>query len=224
MYTPKHFAESETDSLLQLMSAAPLGTLIVNGESGFEANHIPFIHDLGDDGACVLRAHIPRANLLSELLRSPTPCLVIFNGPDGYISPSWYATKQEHGRVVPTWNYSVAHVHGSVVVIDDPDWVLAQIHDLTERNEKSRPEPWAVSDAPDNYTRVLLASLVGLEVSVSRIEGKTKASQNQPERNKVSILGAMSEEQPDTALSGLMRRVLDDSDSAQASGEDAEES
>ncbi len=220
MYTPKHFAEPETDTLLQLIAAAPLGTLVVNSESGLEANHIPFIHEVRDDGSCVLRAHIPRANPLSDLLRSATPCLVIFNGPDGYISPSWYATKQKHGRVVPTWNYSVAHAHGSVLVIDDPDWVLSQIHELTERNEAARPEPWAVSDAPGNYTRALVSSLVGLEVTVSRIEGKTKASQNQPEENKASILGAMSKEQPDTALSGLMRRVLDDADSNQAPGGD----
>ncbi|MEM9401707.1 MAG: FMN-binding negative transcriptional regulator [Pseudomonadota bacterium] len=212
MYTPKHFAESQTDALFELIAAAPLGALVVSGEQGLDANHIPFVHDAGIDGLGLLRAHIPRANPLSRTLRDATPCLVIFNGPDGYISPSWYATKQEHGRVVPTWNYSVAHVHGEVSVVDDPDWVLAQIQDLTDRNESQRSKPWSVSDAPENYTRRLVAGLVGLEITISRIDGKTKASQNQPAQNRSSLLSAMSEEQPDTALAGLMRRVLESPD------------
>ena len=211
MYTPKHFEETETDRLFELIAAAPLGTLVFSGADGLEANHIPFIHETSVDGPGVLRAHIPRANSLSESLRKATPCVVIFNGPDGYISPSWYATKQAHGHVVPTWNYSVVHVHGAVVVVDDPDWVLRQINALTDQHEADRPEPWSVSDAPEPFTRGLVSSLVGLEMTVSRIEGKTKASQNQPERNKSSILEAVSEEQPDTALAGLIRRALDKS-------------
>ena len=212
MYTPEHFAESATDQLLELIAAAPLGALVFSGADGLEANHIPFTHTALDDGPGVLRAHIPRANSLSESLRKATPCLVVFNGPDGYISPSWYASKQEHGRVVPTWNYSVVHVHGTVTVIDDPDWVMAQINDLTDLNESSRSAPWSVSDAPTAYTRGLVSGLVGLEVAVSRVEGKTKASQNQPARNKASLLDALSDEQPDTPLTGLMRRVLDGAD------------
>ncbi len=212
MYTPEHFAETDIDRLYALINRSTLGTLVINGDSGLEANHIPFVHRPDDDGPGLLCAHIPRANPLSLSLQQEQRCLVIFNGPDGYVTPSWYATKQKHGRVVPTWNYSVVHAHGSAVVIDDPDWIMQQINELTDHNESPRPEPWAVSDAPPAFTKALVSSLVGLQVSVSRLEGKIKASQNQPESNKQSIAQAMSEEQPDSALSEMMRPVLGEPD------------
>ncbi len=208
MYTPKHFAETDTERLFALINAAPLGTLVVNSDSGLEANHIPFIHRREGDGPGELCAHIPRANPLSNALQSETPCLVIFNGPDGYVSPSWYATKQQHGRVVPTWNYSVVHAHGTAVIVDDPEWVHGQINELTDQNESTRPEPWAVSDAPERFTTGLVSSLVGVRVSVARLEGKIKASQNQPARNQQSILQAMDDEHLDGPLAELMKDVL----------------
>ena len=208
MYTPEHFAETDTGHLYALIHRATLGTLVINSDSGLEANHIPFVHRPGDNGPGLLCAHIPRANPLSKVLQTEQPCLVIFHGSDGYITPSWYATKQKHGRVVPTWNYSVVHAHGTAVIVDDPEWVMQQINELTDLNESTRPEPWAVSDAPEAYTRGLASSLVGLQVSIERLEGKTKASQNQPETNKHSIMQAISDEQAGSSLAELMQPVL----------------
>jgi len=209
MYIPKHFEQKDVSILGKLIQSAPLGILIVNGPDGFEANHIPFIHRDTESGLGVLRAHIPRANPLSGNLNPDTACLVIFTGPQGYISPSWYATKKEHGRVVPTWNYSVAHVYGRVSVIDDAEWILAQLNELTDQNENGRREPWSVSDAPADYIQTQIGRLVGLEVTIERFEGKTKASQNQPGRNRASVLTALSNEQADSALARLMHDVLD---------------
>ena len=207
MYTPKHFAETDTARLLQLVADAPLGTLVVVGSEGLSANHIPFIHRPGaGDGR--LLAHIPRANPLSEDIGAGKDCLVVFSGPDGYVTPSWYATKKTHGRVVPTWNYAVTHVHGVATIVDDAAWVMEQINALTEHLEAGRSKPWAVADAPASYTDKLVASLVGIEVAITRVEGKVKASQNQPEQNKASVLEAMAEEQPGESITALMHEVL----------------
>ena len=212
MYVPKHFTVAETEPLIELIREAPLGTLIVNGPEGLDASHIPFIYEADDNGLGRLRAHIPRFNPLSDVLKATTDCLVVFHGPEGYMTPSWYATKQAHGRVVPTWNYAVTHVHGTANAVDDADWVLDQINALTNQNEASREEHWSVSDAPESYINGMLKSLVGVEVSIVRINGKIKASQNQPAQNKASILAALDEEQPDSALTGLMRKVLDEAE------------
>jgi len=211
MYAPKPFEESDRGRQRALIEQAALGALVVHTEKGLVANHIPFVYRKGGSNGKedLLCAHIPRANPLSAELASARACLVIFNGPDGYVSPSWYATKPEHGKVVPTWNYAVAHVHGHVRTVDDEEWIARQIEELTERHEHSRKQPWAVSDAPAEYTDRLLKALVGLEVRIDRIEGKIKASQNQPERNQQSVLEALHEEQPNTDFSQLMRSVLD---------------
>ncbi len=211
MHVPKDFAENNRSKQLALIRRASLGALIIHTDEGLIANHIPFVYCEGDSGVehDSLRAHIPRANPLSAALDSARACLVIFNGPDGYVSPSWYATKPEHGKVVPTWNYAVVHVHGQVCAVDDEEWVADQIERLTAQHEQSRNEPWAVTDAPAAYTRALRKAIVGLEVRIERIEGKVKASQNQPERNQQSVLEALSEEQPDTNFSELMRSVLE---------------
>jgi len=132
-----------------------------------------------------LRAHIPKANPLFEiLLHSTTDCAVVFQGAGGYVSPSWYATKQEHGKVVPTWNYKVVHAHGKLSLNQESDWIAQQLHDLTNQSEKPRSKQWAVTDAPGSYLKKQLSALVGLEVKIATIECKTKASQNQPAKNK----------------------------------------
>ena len=208
MYKQKHFAQSDTRVLLELIRTSPLGTIVVNGPDGFVANHIPFIHRPGETALGALCAHIPRANPLSGMLADGVTCLVIFDGAEGYISPSWYATKSEDGRAVPTWNYAVAHVHGTATVIDDADWVHGQICDLTDASESGRAKPWSVSDAPQEYVQGRIAALVGVEVKIERLEGKTKASQNQPRRNQESILAALAREQPDSALHRLMQETL----------------
>lgn len=209
MYIPKHFSEKKEDDLIELIRAAPLGVLVVNGPDGLEANHLPFIHRSCESGPGTLCAHIPRANPLSKSLSSGVSCLVIFTGPEGYISPSWYATKKDHGRAVPTWNYSAVHAHGKAIVVDDPNWILNQLNELTDQNESDREEPWAVSDAPEAYIQGrIVVGLVGVEVAIERIEGKIKASQNQPGRNQASVLKALAKEQPDSMMTQFMRKVL----------------
>ncbi|MEM8815813.1 MAG: FMN-binding negative transcriptional regulator [Pseudomonadota bacterium] len=212
MYLPKSFRESDKSRLLELIRQAPLGILVLQTDGGLEANHIPFVYrestkqKTNETG--LLCAHLPRANPLSSPVHSGRPCLVIFSGPSGYISPSWYASKKDHGKVVPTWNYTVVHVHGHVRLIDDEAWVMSQIEELTGQHEAPRKEPWSVSDAPAEYTQALLKSLVGMEIRIDRLEGKTKASQNQPGRNQTSVLQALREEQPDTELAEFMHSVL----------------
>lgn len=207
MYIPQHFAENDPDKLINLVRENPLGALVISTQNGFEANHLPFVLDVHDD-TCQLRAHIPRANPLSKSLLTTKSCVVIFQGAQGYISPAWYATKKQHGKVVPTWNYAVAHVHGEAQIHDDADWVLIQLNDLTEQSEGNRIDAWSVSDAPVNYTQQLVKSLVGLSIVVSRIDGKFKASQNQPAENKTSVLAALESEMPDSSLQRMMKSYL----------------
>ena len=206
MYTPDAFREENASRLVEIIRSEPLGTLIVAGADGIEANHIPFVYD--SDGHGILQAHIPRANPLSKTLSAVTTCLVIFHGANGYLSPSWYATKRAHGKVVPTWNYAVVHVHGRARLVEESDWILDQLHTLTRQSEHENPEPWSVSDAPVEFIDKLLNSLVGIEISIDRIEGKTKASQNQPAENQQSILAALDRTHADTDFGRLMRTTL----------------
>ena len=127
MYQPKAFQETDIENISYLVRDNPLGTLVVANKSGFEVNHIPFVLDVENTTALCLRAHIPKANPLVELVQNSESCVVIFHGADGYISPSWYSTKKKHGKVVPTWNYSVVHIHGNLTLVEEKTW-LSLIH------------------------------------------------------------------------------------------------
>ncbi len=208
MFQPKIFMVDEFDQMLSLIQANPLGALVVNAESGLLANHLPFIAVTDEENNTRLQAHIPRVNPLAGELQKDLPSMVIFQGPEGYISPSLYATKKQHGKVVPTWNYSVVHAHGSTRLINDADWIAAQIDALTRQQEAARQDPWSTDDAPKPYINSLLKSLVGIEVIVERFEAKTKASQNQPQENQVSVLAALQEEKPDSSFTRMMQSVL----------------
>ncbi|MEM0955345.1 MAG: FMN-binding negative transcriptional regulator [Pseudomonadota bacterium] len=210
MYRPSHFEEQDLQRIVDLIMTAPLATLVVNTFEGLVANHIPFVLSGNDLASSTLQAHIPRGNPLAELLAEAPPCLAIFHGPEGYVSPSYYASKLKHGRVVPTWNYAVVHVHGHAALIDDAGWLGEQMERLTALNEEQRDKPWKVSDAPAEYTERLLGALVGIELTIDRIEAKTKASQNQPEENQRSVLAHMDREYPQAGLTQLMHAVLND--------------
>lgn len=212
MYTPRIFEVKDLSQSLLLIGKNALGTLVVGTDDGFEVNHLPFVADIVNSNQVRLRAHIPRANSLGSMLAGGKKCVVTFNGADGYISPSWYATKKEHGKVVPTWNYSVVHVHGDITLVDDLDWVRQQLRALTEQHEAERVEPWALTDAPEDYIDKQLGALVGLQVLASSIEAKTKASQNQPKANQASILQALRSEQPDSDLHKLVAVALAERD------------
>jgi transcriptional regulator len=196
MYIPKHFAEEDVAEMHALMRARPLATLVSHGADGLNANHIPL---LLVDGK--LQGHVARANPLWQAGNVAGEVLVVFQGDDSYISPSGYATKAEHGKVVPTWNYAAVHAYGELRVIDDPHWIFAQISALTAANEAALP--WAVTDAPADYIEKMLGAIVGIEISITRLLGKWKVSQNQPAVNQASLIAAL--EKAGDPMAGLIR-------------------
>lgn len=187
MYTPAAFREDRPEVLRDLIRTHPLATLVTGGASGLIANLLPFVLVETPNGD-VLRGHLARANEQVASLREGGEALVIFQGPEAYITPAWYASKKEHGKVVPTWNYVVVQVWGTPRVIDDKDWLLAQINELTTLQESGRRDPWAVADAPADYVEAQVRAITGLEIPVARIEGKWKASQNQPAANQAGVV------------------------------------
>ncbi len=198
MYVPRHFAEDDVAEMHALMRANPLATLVTHGPDGLNANHIPL---LLADGS--LQGHVARANPLWQAGNVAGEVLVVFQGDDSYISPSGYATKAEHGKVVPTWNYAAVHAYGELRVIDDPHWIFAQISALTAANEAALPQPWAVTDAPDDYIEKMLGAIVGIEITITRLLGKWKVSQNQPAVNQASLIAAL--EKAGDPMAGLIR-------------------
>lgn len=180
MYIPRHFALSEEETQAAL-SAAGFAHLVTHGSTGFLVTPLPLIYD----GRSLL-GHVSRAN--PHWHADGAESVAIFSGAQAYISPNWYATKAETGKVVPTWNYEVLHVHGRLVVHDDPDWVLNLVSALTNHHEQHRSQPWQVTDAPENYTSAQLRAIVGIELVIERVEGKAKMSQNQPERNRAGVV------------------------------------
>ena len=202
MYLPKHFAEDDVAEMHALMRAHPLATLVSHGPDGLDANHIPLL--LADAAPCgKLQGHVARANPLWKPGRVAGEVLVVFQGDECYISPSGYATKAEHGKVVPTWNYVAVHAYGDLRVIDDPDWILAQVSALTAANESALPQPWRVTDAPADYIEKMLGAIVGIEITITRLLGKWKVSQNQPAANQASLIAAL--ERTGDPMAGLIR-------------------
>jgi transcriptional regulator len=181
------------------MRAHPLATLVSTGPDGLNANHIPL---LLADGK--LQGHVARANPLWKDGQVAGEVLVIFQGHESYISPSGYATKAEHGKVVPTWNYAAVHAWGDLRVIDDPAWVSAQTSALTATHEAALPQPWAVTDAPADYIEKMLGAIVGIEITINRLLGKWKVSQNQPAANQASLIAAL--EKAGDPMAGLIRQ------------------
>jgi transcriptional regulator len=176
MYLPSHFEEKRPAVLQQLMQAHPLGLLVTQGESGLQANPIPFVFDTDPAGGPgVLRAHVARANPVWREARTETESLVVFQGPQAYISPGFYPSKAEHGMVVPTWNYCIVQGRGRLRVIDDADWLRAFVSRLTDHFEAPRAAPWAVSDAPADYIATMLRAIIGIEIVLTSLTGKWKA-------------------------------------------------
>ena len=204
MYVPAHFAVDDA-AVQQLLSTHGAADLVTATPSGLQATLLPFVHDpaVGEHGA--LLGHLARNNdqWRAEVLGE---ALVIVRGPDAYISPGWYASKAEHGRVVPTWNYVTAHVHGRLVVHDDPVWVEALVRRLTDQHEAAHPEPWSVDDAPPAYVAGQLRAIVGVELVISRIEAKAKLSQNRPAADIDGVVAGLTA-RGDLASADAVRRA-----------------
>jgi len=199
MYTPRAFAETRIDALLGLIRDYPFATVVASAAQGPVANHLPVEWV---DGA--LHGHVARGNELAAL--DGAPVLAIFQGPQAYVSPNWYPSKRETGREVPTWNYAVVHVHGRLKTIDDPAWLRALLERLSDRHEAGEPQPWRVGDAPADHVERLLKAIVGIEIAVERIEGKSKLSQNHPRRNRLGVIAGLRERggEGDAALAAWM--------------------
>lgn len=187
MYVPSQFEESRIDVLHGLMREHALGTLVTLSADGLNANHIPFELDTSHAPFGVLRAHVARNNPVWRDCSSAVDPLVVFQGAQAYISPSLYATKKDDGRVVPTYNYMVVHAYGSMRVIDDPAWLRELIGHLSDRHEAGRAQAWKIGDAPADYIDKLLPAIVGIEISITKLVGKWKVSQNQPKANRTSV-------------------------------------
>ena len=185
MYIPRLFALSDEETEAAL-TQAEFAQLVTHDASGFLVTPLPLIYD-----GRSLVGHVSRAN--PHWHADGKESVAIFSGPHAYISPTFYATKAETGKVVPTWNYEILNVHGTLVTHDDPDWVLNLVTRLTDRHEQGRAQPWKVSDAPESYTRAQLRGIVGVELVISKVEGKAKMSQNQPERNRAGVIAGLKE-------------------------------
>ncbi|MBI4624061.1 MAG: FMN-binding negative transcriptional regulator [Verrucomicrobia bacterium] len=194
MYVPAHFEESRPEILRALIAAHPLGTLVTLGSTGLNANHLPFELAPAPAPFGTLRAHVARANPVWQDFSREVDALVIFQGPQAYITPTWYETKKESGKVVPTWNYCVVHASGPLRIIDDPAWVRAMVERLTQRFEAHRAAPWNISDAPADFIARQVAAIVGIEIPVGRLIGKWKVSQNRPPADREGVADGLLEE------------------------------
>jgi len=207
MYLPTHFAESRPEVLRDFIASHPLGLLVTqNGAGGIDANSVPFFLDVADDGTPgVLRAHVARANPLWKEARGDVDALVVFQGPHGYVSPSWYPSKAEHGKVVPTWNYVMVQARGRLRAIDDKAWLRAFVTRLTDRHEGGRAAPWAVTDAPADFIEATLGAIVGIEIALSSLVGKWKVSQNRAAADRAGVVDGLLRERDDKALAAEVR-------------------
>jgi transcriptional regulator len=211
MYINRDHALTDLDAMHALMDAHPLGAWVLRGDTGLVANHIPFLLDRSQGPHGTLIGHVARANPAWRMLAAQTPSLVIFQGPDSYITPNWYPGKADQGKVVPTWDYSVVHAHGVARAVEDPAWLLYMLERLTNRHEAVQPVPWKVKDAPRAYINKLLRAIVGVEIRIERLEGKLKASQDEAREDRLgTVAGLRSLRDPKAdAMADLVNGALD---------------
>jgi transcriptional regulator len=191
MYVPAHFNEGRIDVLHDLIRARSFATLVSMTADGMIASHLPLLLDPDPAPYGTLIGHLAKANPHARAADPLVQTLVIFQGPEGYITPSYYAAKQEHGKVVPTWNYSAIHAYGTLEVFDDPTRLLTVVTRLTERHETPRALPWAVSDAPDDFVAGMLRGIIGIALPIVRLEGKVKMSQNRPAADITGVVDGL---------------------------------
>jgi len=211
MYLPTPFAESRPEVLRALMREHPLATLLTQGADGLSADHVPLELDPRPAPLGTLVGHVARANPMWRTLGQGAAALAVFHGPAAYVSPAWYPSKREHGKVVPTWNYVVVHAAGTLRAIEDPVWLQALVERLTVRHEAGRPAPWQVADAPPDFVAAMRRGIVGLELRLERLQGKWKLSQNRPAADVAGVIAALeASDDPDArAVAARMRAARD---------------
>jgi transcriptional regulator len=192
MYTPTDFEESRPEILHGLMDRYPLATIVAATATGIQANHIPLIFEPTNGTLGTLKGHIARANSLWRDLKVGAEVLAIFQGSSHYISPNWYPTKREHGKVVPTWNYTVVHARGRISWVQDAVWLRKFLETLTDRHERRHTSPWQISDAPADYIEQMLAAIVGFEIAIESLTGKWKLSQNRSAADREGVVSSLS--------------------------------
>ena len=190
MYLPAHFEETRVDVLHALVRTQPLGLLVTQGPSGLQANSIPFLIDAEPTPSGTLRAHVARANPVWREA-ADSEVLVVFQGPQAYVSPGWYPSKAEHGKVVPTWNYVMVQARGRLRAIEDAAWLHALVSRLTTTHEASQKRPWAVTDAPPAYIDTMLRAIVGIEIELTALTGKWKVSQNRSAADRAGTIDGL---------------------------------
>lgn len=208
MYIPDHFKVNDSRKLLRYIHDYNFGLLIVADKHGLEVNHLPFY--LACDGSetlGTLQCHVARTNSVWRRLTNGGRVLAVFQGPNAYISPSWYPTKTETGRVVPTWNYLAVHAEGNARVIEDPVWLRRHLQNLTDQQESEMSEPWSVDDAPPDFTKHLVQAIVGIEIKIEDLSGKLKASQNMPKRNRAGVKAGLEAKEGVNGL--VMSKYID---------------
>ena len=188
MYSPAAFAVTDPTEIAAMLARAPLACLITHGAEGLFASHLPMIHDARRG---TLSGHLARANPHRDHADDGL-ALVVFKGPDAYVTPGWYPSKAEHGRVVPTWNYEAVHVQGHITWREDPDWLHANVEALTHRFEADRPNPWSLDDAPPGYIDALVGGIIGVELQIVGIKAKRKLSQNRPAPDREGVIAGLA--------------------------------
>lgn len=204
MYLPPQFAEPRVEELHRIVRTHALGMLVTHTADGLEATDLPFLLDAGQGVYGVLQAHVARANTLWRDVADGAPVLVVFRGPQGYISPNWYPSKHETHRRVPTWNYEVVHAHGTFHVHDDEKFVRGVVARLTRQHEADEPQPWKMGDAPRDYLDEMLGQIVGIEVRLTRLEGKRKLNQHHAAADREGAIQGL-ERQGNQALAHAMK-------------------
>lgn len=205
-YLPPHFEETDTAALHALVAACPLATWVVPHQGELLVNHIPFLLDAERGAQGTLIGHVARANPVWQALSAAS--VAVFTGPQAYVSPGWYPSKQAHGKAVPTWNYAAVHAHGVPEAFDDPARLLALVTRLTQVYEASQPQPWQVQDAPADYLASMLQAIVGIEIPVQRWVGKWKVSQNRPAPDRQGVAAGLMAQGSDAAaqMADLVRQ------------------
>ncbi|CAN7326013.1 FMN-binding negative transcriptional regulator [Variovorax sp. LjRoot178] len=193
MYLPKQFVEPRIEELHRIVRENSLGMLLTNTAAGLEANHLPFLLDGDQQAGGILLAHVARANPVWREVENGDDVLVVFRGVHGYISPSWYPGKHETHRRVPTWNYEVVHAHGTIHVRDDEKFLRGVVARLTRQHESDQPQPWKMGDAPPDYLAEELSHIVGIEVCLTRLEGKRKLNQHHETRDREGAIRGLEE-------------------------------
>jgi transcriptional regulator len=206
MYQPPHFREDDLGVQHALIREHPLGLLITAGASGLIANSVPFHLDAEGSEKGTLQLHLAKANTQWRDIQDGAPVLAVFQGANSYVTPSWYQTKRETGKVVPTWNYAIVQARGPARVIDDHGWLLKQINAITGQQEETRNAPWAVGDAPDDFIRAQLKGIIGIEIEITAIDGKWKVSQNRPVADRQGVAAGLGEIPDQTEMLDLVKR------------------